>query len=314
MGGGGSTYDYGFRIYNPALGKFLSVDPLFTAYPWYTPYQFAGNNPIAAIDVDGLEPNKKLNETEQPSSGAVTAGVKKGATTFGMGILSNLTFPMLVVNLYGTVKKAANGDGVALAGLLSFTVSSYAEGNEVFSKGNTVDKAAFVTEKTLTIGTLVVPELLAGKVPPVSSLRVATEVSVATEQTSVIATANNGVVLSSKGVSVAPTSLVELGPYAGESIPAVNGTSRKFTTAERGQINQIGSQTGCHTCGTTNAGTKSGNFVLDHYPHNDAVSLGQDYRPQRLYPHCSTCSARQGGNVTAVKAVAKRVNGAVGTW
>ncbi len=27
MGGGGSTYDYGFRIYNPQIGKFLSVDP-----------------------------------------------------------------------------------------------------------------------------------------------------------------------------------------------------------------------------------------------------------------------------------------------
>jgi RHS repeat-associated protein len=56
MGGGGSTYDYGFRIYNPALGKFLSVDPLIQSYPWYTPYQFAGNTPIGAIDLDGLEP------------------------------------------------------------------------------------------------------------------------------------------------------------------------------------------------------------------------------------------------------------------
>jgi RHS repeat-associated protein len=55
MGGGGATYDYGFRIYNPQLGKFLSVDPLFKSYPWYTPYQFAGNMPIAAIDLDGLE-------------------------------------------------------------------------------------------------------------------------------------------------------------------------------------------------------------------------------------------------------------------
>jgi len=50
-----NTYDYGFRIYNPALGRFLSVDPLTKSYPWYTPYQFAGNNPIAAIDLDGLE-------------------------------------------------------------------------------------------------------------------------------------------------------------------------------------------------------------------------------------------------------------------
>jgi len=55
MGGGGSTYDYGFRIYNPQIAKFLSVDPLFKSYPWYTPYQFAGNTPIQALDLDGLE-------------------------------------------------------------------------------------------------------------------------------------------------------------------------------------------------------------------------------------------------------------------
>ena len=51
--------DYGFRIYNPTIGKFLSVDPLSSSYPWYTPYQFAGNMPIWAIDLDGLEPTKK---------------------------------------------------------------------------------------------------------------------------------------------------------------------------------------------------------------------------------------------------------------
>jgi hypothetical protein len=47
--------DYGFRLYNPAIGKFLSVDPLAPEFPFYTPYQFAGNTPIAAIDLDGLE-------------------------------------------------------------------------------------------------------------------------------------------------------------------------------------------------------------------------------------------------------------------
>ena len=54
---GTTTYDYGFRIYSPALGRFLSVDPLTRTYPWYTPYQFAGNKPIWATDVDGLEEN-----------------------------------------------------------------------------------------------------------------------------------------------------------------------------------------------------------------------------------------------------------------
>ena len=53
--GDGNIYDYGFRIYNPRIGKFLSVDPLQKKYAWYTPYQFAGNQPIWAIDLDGLE-------------------------------------------------------------------------------------------------------------------------------------------------------------------------------------------------------------------------------------------------------------------
>ncbi len=33
---GSTVYDYGFRIYNPQIGKFLSVDPLTSFYPWYT--------------------------------------------------------------------------------------------------------------------------------------------------------------------------------------------------------------------------------------------------------------------------------------
>ncbi len=53
--GEGAQYDYGFRIYDPRLSKFLSIDPISKDYPHYTPYQFAGNTPIQAIDVDGLE-------------------------------------------------------------------------------------------------------------------------------------------------------------------------------------------------------------------------------------------------------------------
>ncbi|MBL0202335.1 MAG: RHS repeat-associated core domain-containing protein [Chitinophagaceae bacterium] len=57
--------DYGFRFYNTGLCRFLSVDPLTKDYPWYTPYQFAGNKPIEAIDLDGLEEEKKV-ETLTP--------------------------------------------------------------------------------------------------------------------------------------------------------------------------------------------------------------------------------------------------------
>jgi hypothetical protein len=58
--------DYGFRIYSPALGRFLSVDPLTKTYPWYTPYQFAGNKPIWFIDLDGLEENSTSTYVYKP--------------------------------------------------------------------------------------------------------------------------------------------------------------------------------------------------------------------------------------------------------
>jgi RHS repeat-associated protein len=53
--GEGNQQDYGKRIYDPRLGRFLSVDPLIREYPHYTPYSFAGNTPIQAVDLDGAE-------------------------------------------------------------------------------------------------------------------------------------------------------------------------------------------------------------------------------------------------------------------
>lgn len=51
----GGMLDYGLRIYNPALGKFLSRDPLAYKFSYYSPYHFAGNSPIANLDLDGAE-------------------------------------------------------------------------------------------------------------------------------------------------------------------------------------------------------------------------------------------------------------------
>jgi len=53
--GDGNWQDYGMRMYNPRIGRFPNVDPLTKQYPFYTPYQFAGNKPIMAVDLDGEE-------------------------------------------------------------------------------------------------------------------------------------------------------------------------------------------------------------------------------------------------------------------
>lgn len=80
------------------------------------------------------------------------------------------------------------------------------------------------------------------------------------------------------------------GPFAAESIPA-RGPERDFTAQERRAINRIGRDTGCHTCGTTEPGTRRDNFVPDHQLPN---SWNSPLNPQRLFPQCLSCSARQG--------------------
>jgi RHS repeat-associated protein len=60
--GPGNEQDYGMRIYDPRVSRFLSVDPLTKNYPALTPYQFASNRPIDGIDQDGLEWNKTTDK------------------------------------------------------------------------------------------------------------------------------------------------------------------------------------------------------------------------------------------------------------
>ena len=51
---GYNTYDYGFRGYYATIGRFTSVDPLTEQTPWQSPYSYAGNNFVNAIDWMGL--------------------------------------------------------------------------------------------------------------------------------------------------------------------------------------------------------------------------------------------------------------------
>ena len=46
------------RYYASWLCRFVSVDPLQHKYPYYTPFQYAGNKPITFIDLDGAEEAK----------------------------------------------------------------------------------------------------------------------------------------------------------------------------------------------------------------------------------------------------------------
>ncbi len=53
--GEGNAYDYGEREYNTRVMRLFSRDPLTGNFPYYSPYQFAGNKPISSIDFLGMQ-------------------------------------------------------------------------------------------------------------------------------------------------------------------------------------------------------------------------------------------------------------------
>ncbi len=51
----GGDYDFGARIYDSRLGRWLSLDPLLIIYSGFSPYNFCFNNPLIFIDPDGKQ-------------------------------------------------------------------------------------------------------------------------------------------------------------------------------------------------------------------------------------------------------------------
>ena len=64
MKGLGNSLDFGARMYDSRLGRWLSLDPLQAKYPGLTPYGFVANSPLMFIDPDG----RVIKNAEPPGS------------------------------------------------------------------------------------------------------------------------------------------------------------------------------------------------------------------------------------------------------
>ncbi|MDH5379445.1 MAG: hypothetical protein OEW75_01250 [Cyclobacteriaceae bacterium] len=47
--------NYKYRMHDPKIGRFFSVDPLASKYPYNSPYAFSENRVIDGVEIDGLE-------------------------------------------------------------------------------------------------------------------------------------------------------------------------------------------------------------------------------------------------------------------
>ena len=97
--GDGDQIDYGMRVYDSRSGRFYSVDPLTAKYPWYSPYEFAGDKPTRFTDRDGEEesdPTKKFTNIKPLSirgrkgDGLAESIDFNGAFKIGFGYYGNV--------------------------------------------------------------------------------------------------------------------------------------------------------------------------------------------------------------------------------
>jgi len=70
----GNSYDFGARMYDSRVARFLSRDPKEAEYNWQSTYVFASNNPIKHIDFNG----EGIDDPKTKSTTVISSDVDKG--------------------------------------------------------------------------------------------------------------------------------------------------------------------------------------------------------------------------------------------
>jgi RHS repeat-associated protein len=136
-----SGLDYfGARYYDPALGKWLSVDPLADNYYSWSPYNYSMNDPINKYDPDG-----------QFVWGAVIGAAVDAGMQVASGMASGQSFSEAVSNIDGTSVAISAAAGLASGGLSTLT-KAYKAGKTIAAVGNAVISAGEGAAKAAASG------------------------------------------------------------------------------------------------------------------------------------------------------------------
>jgi hypothetical protein len=122
-------YHYGFRVYDPAIGRFPSLDPISDRFPHVSPYNYAENEPVGSIDLWGLQ-RWMVNGRERTSP--PTSFIQNGTT-----VATSMVHPVAA----SRVGSAERG-GVIISSV-SGRIARHVAGNGNMSVGIGTERNAF---------------------------------------------------------------------------------------------------------------------------------------------------------------------------